>query len=98
MAPWRTFSFNECVCSPYNADFDGDEMNMHLPQTEEARAEAVHLMEVEKNLCTPRNGEPLVAATQDFLTAAFLLTQRNVFFDHEVREGGVVVRRKMMTF
>ena len=38
--PWRTFRFNECVCSPYNADFDGDEMNMHLPQTEEARAEA----------------------------------------------------------
>lgn len=38
--PWRTFRFNECVCSPYNADFDGDEMNMHLPQTEEAKAEA----------------------------------------------------------
>ena len=37
--PWRTFRFNECVCAPYNADFDGDEMNMHLPQTEEARAE-----------------------------------------------------------
>lgn len=35
--PWRTFRFNESVCSPYNADFDGDEMNMHLPQTEEAR-------------------------------------------------------------
>jgi DNA-directed RNA polymerase beta' subunit len=30
--PWRTFRFNECVCAPYNADFDGDEMNMHLPQ------------------------------------------------------------------
>ena len=38
--PWRTFRFNECACTPYNADFDGDEMNMHLPQTEEARAEA----------------------------------------------------------
>ena len=33
----RTFRFNECVCTPYNADFDGDEMNLHLPQTEEAR-------------------------------------------------------------
>ena len=42
--PWRTFRFNECVCSPYNADFDGDEMNMHLPQTEEARAEASEVM------------------------------------------------------
>jgi DNA-directed RNA polymerase III subunit RPC1 len=36
--PWRTFRFNECCCTPYNADFDGDEMNMHLPQTEEARS------------------------------------------------------------
>ena len=44
--PWRTFRFNECVCGPYNADFDGDEMNLHLPQTEEARAEALSLMGV----------------------------------------------------
>ena len=32
---WRTLRFNECVCAPYNADFDGDEMNLHFPQTEE---------------------------------------------------------------
>ncbi len=44
--PHRTFRFNECVCTPYNADFDGDEMNLHLPQTEEARAEALVLMGV----------------------------------------------------
>ena len=42
--PWRTFRFNECVCKPYNADFDGDEMNLHIPQTEEARAESAHLL------------------------------------------------------
>ena len=44
--PQRTFRFNECACTPYNADFDGDEMNLHLPQTEEARAEALVLMGV----------------------------------------------------
>ncbi len=44
--PFRTFRFNECVCTPYNADFDGDEMNLHLPQTEEAKAEALTLMGV----------------------------------------------------
>ena len=44
--PHRTFRFNECVCTPYNADFDGDEMNLHLPQTEEAKAEAITLMGV----------------------------------------------------
>lgn len=42
----RTFRFNESVCNPYNADFDGDEMNLHLPQTEEAKAEALILMGV----------------------------------------------------
>jgi len=81
--PWRTFRFNECACTPYNADFDGDEMNMHLPQTEEARAEASELMLITHNLVTPRNGEPLVAATQDFLTGAYLLTRRDVFFTRE---------------
>ena len=60
----RTLRFNECVCAPYNADFDGDEMNVHVPQTEEARAEAKHLMGVFANLCTPKNGEMIIAATQ----------------------------------
>lgn len=81
--PWRTFRFNECCCTPYNADFDGDEMNMHLPQTEEAKAEASELMAITNNLVTPRNGEPLVAATQDFLTGSYLLTQKDVFLSKE---------------
>ena len=79
--PYRTFRFNECCCSPYNADFDGDEMNLHLPQTEEARADAAHLMSVRWNLVTPRNGEPMISATQDFLTAAYLMTRKDTFFD-----------------
>ena len=79
--PWRTLRFNECVCTPYNADFDGDEMNIHCPQTEEARAEAINLMSVHNNLCTPKNGEILVAATQDFLTASYILTARDHFLD-----------------
>lgn len=80
---WKTFRFNICVCAPYNADFDGDEMNMHLPQTEEARTEASLLMGVVNNLVTPRNGEPIVAASQDFLSASYLLTQRNRFYTKE---------------
>ena len=77
----RTFRFNECVCTPYNADFDGDEMNLHLPQTEEARAEALILMGDKSNLCTPRNGELMIAATQDFLTGGYLLTHKDSFFN-----------------
>jgi DNA-directed RNA polymerase III subunit RPC1 len=81
--PWRTFRFNECVCGPYNADFDGDEMNIHVPQTEEARAEAINLMGVKWNLCTPKNGEPVIAATQDFISAAYLLSNKEMFFDRK---------------
>lgn len=78
--PWRTMRLNECVCSPYNADFDGDEMNLHVPQNEEARAEALDLMGVHANLCTPKSGEMLVAATQDFLTTSYLITRKDSFF------------------
>ncbi|KAI1098680.1 beta and beta-prime subunits of DNA dependent RNA-polymerase [Jackrogersella minutella] len=81
--PWRTFRLNECVCGPYNADFDGDEMNLHVPQTEEARAEAMTLMGVKYNLATPKNGEPIIAATQDFITAAYLLSSKDNFFDRK---------------
>jgi DNA-directed RNA polymerase III subunit RPC1 len=81
--PWRTFRLNECVCTPYNADFDGDEMNIHVPQTEEARAEAITLMGVKHNLATPKNGEPIIAATQDFITAAYLLSSKDRFFDRK---------------
>eukprot|EP00850_Spirogloea_muscicola_P023482 SM000360S13676 [mRNA] locus=s360:20430:29808:- [translate_table: standard] len=79
--PWRTLRFNESVCNPYNADFDGDEMNLHVPQTEEARSEALQLMGVHTNLCTPKNGEILIAATQDFLTSSFLITCKDNFYD-----------------
>ena len=81
--PDRTFRINECVCTPYNADFDGDEMNIHVPQTEEARAEADELMNVKHNLATPRNGEPIVAAIQDFVTAAYLLSNKDIFYDRK---------------
>ncbi|GEQ71199.1 hypothetical protein JCM33374_g4880 [Metschnikowia sp. JCM 33374] len=79
--PWRTFRLNECVCTPYNADFDGDEMNLHVPQTEEARAEAINLMGVKNNLLTPKSGEPIIAATQDFITGSFLISHKDTFFD-----------------
>lgn len=79
--PWRTFRLNECVCTPYNADFDGDEMNLHVPQTEEARAEAINLMGVKNNLLTPKSGEPIIAATQDFITGSYLISHKDSFFN-----------------
>lgn len=79
--PWRTLRFNESCCTPFNADFDGDEMNIHLPQTEEARSEAWNLMGILENLQTPKSAEPLVASTQDFLTTFWLITQKDYFID-----------------
>ena len=79
--PWRTLRFNESNCTPFNADFDGDEMNIHFPQTEEAKSEVNHLMGVLQNIQSPKSGEPLVASTQDFITACFLITQKDYFLD-----------------
>lgn len=79
----KTLRFNECVCAPYNADFDGDEMNIHVPQTIEAMAECIELMGVNENIVTPRHGEPLIAATQDFITALYMLTSKDTFFDRQ---------------
>ena len=79
--PWRTLRLNECACTPYGADFDGDEMNLHVPQTEEARTEAMHLMGVKNNIVSPRSGAPIIAATQDFISASYLISHKNSFFD-----------------
>ena len=72
--PYRTFRHNLCVCPPYNADFDGDEMNLHVPQLEEARAEAETLMLVEKHIVSPRYGGPIIGAIHDFISGAYVLT------------------------
>jgi len=72
--PYRTFRHNLCVCPPYNADFDGDEMNLHVPQHEEARAEAEVLMLVEKHIVSPRYGGPIIGAIHDFISGAYILT------------------------
>ncbi|EGR30247.1 hypothetical protein IMG5_137010, partial [Ichthyophthirius multifiliis] len=78
---WNTLRFNECCCAPFNADFDGDEMNIHVPQTIEARAEAQYLLDVKQNLISPKNGETIIALVQDFLTASYLITHKDMFFD-----------------
>ncbi len=75
--PYRTFRLHPAVCPPYNADFDGDEMNLHVPQSEEARAEATLLMKVQDQLISPRYGGPIIGGIRDFITGAFILTREN---------------------
>ena len=81
VCPYRTLRFNPCVCNPYNADFDGDEMNIHVPQTLMARAEAKILMNVKYNFSAPKDVAPLVVPLQDLLTSTYLLTNKDVFLD-----------------
>jgi DNA-directed RNA polymerase subunit A' len=76
--PYRTFRLHPAVCPPYNADFDGDEMNLHVPQSEEARAEATLLMRVQDQLISPRYGGPIIGGIRDFITGAFMLTRDGV--------------------
>jgi len=73
--PGKTFRLHPSVCPPYNADFDGDEMNLHVPQSEESRAEALLLMRVQEQLISPRFGGPIMGALRDFITGAYLLTK-----------------------
>ena len=73
--PYKTFRLNLCVCPPYNADFDGDEMNMHVFQTEESRAEAKSLMRVQEHILSPRFGGPIIGGIHDHISGAYLLTR-----------------------
>ncbi|MCL5729967.1 MAG: DNA-directed RNA polymerase subunit A', partial [Candidatus Pacearchaeota archaeon] len=72
--PGRTFRVHPAAVTPYNADFDGDEMNIHSPQTEEARAEARILLDVKKNLISPKNNTNLIGCTGDAVTGNYLLS------------------------
>ncbi|WP_424016641.1 DNA-directed RNA polymerase subunit A' [Halorientalis pallida] len=79
--PYKTFRLNTTVCPPYNADFDGDEMNMHALQNEEARAEARVLMRVQEQMLSPRFGENIIGAIQDHISGTYLLTNQNPRFN-----------------
>ncbi len=76
--PYRTFRLHPAVCFPYNADFDGDEMNIHVPQTEEARAEARILLNVNNNLFSPKNGVNLIGTIADAVTGNYILGKSQV--------------------
>src|SRR3989344_1965433 len=75
--PGRTFRLHTSVAAPYNADFDGDEMNIHSPQTEEAKSEAKILLGVKKNLISPKNNTNWIGCSQDAITGGYLLSIGN---------------------
>ena len=81
--PYSTFRLNLSVTTPYNADFDGDEMNLHVPQSEESRSELKHLCMVPLNIVSPQGNRPLMGIIQDTLCGIFKICHRDVFLTQE---------------
>jgi DNA-directed RNA polymerase II subunit RPB1 len=76
--PYSTFRPNSSVTSPYNADFDGDEMNMHVPQSFETRAEVLEFMLVP---LSPQANRPVMGIVQDTLLGCRKITKRDTLIE-----------------
>ncbi|AFM98185.1 DNA-directed RNA polymerase subunit beta' [Encephalitozoon hellem ATCC 50504] len=79
----RTIRMHYANCKSYNADFDGDEMNIHFPQTYVSEAEARHIVMNDFNYLAPTDGNPIRGLTQDHIVVATILTMKNSFFSEE---------------
>lgn len=78
--PGKTMRIHVAAAAPYNADFDGDDMNLHLPQSLEAQAEARYLMQPKDLILSPREGKPIMALEEDELAGIYMLTRDNSAF------------------
>ena len=78
--PYKTFRMNVLATRPYNADFDGDEMNAHLPQSYEAMVELEEIAAVPHHIITPRHAKPMIGVYQDTLVGSYRLTQPGIEF------------------
>jgi DNA-directed RNA polymerase subunit A' len=76
----KTVGLNPCVCPPYNADFDGDEMNIHVLQETIAEVESRYLMGVQNNIISSKNGKPCIGAIKDVLIGLYLITSSDKNF------------------
>jgi DNA-directed RNA polymerase II subunit RPB1 len=76
--PFNTFRLNVSVTAPYNADFDGDEMNAHIPQSYEASTELMEIAAVPMQIVSPRLGIPVIGIVQDTLVGSFRITRPSV--------------------
>ncbi|MDD4049634.1 MAG: DNA-directed RNA polymerase subunit A' [Candidatus ainarchaeum sp.] len=78
--PGKTFRLNPISCAPYNADFDGDEMQIHAPQSESSIAEIKNLLMVNNHVLSIRHGKPIITPTEDLISGGFLLTKYDTEF------------------
>ena len=82
----KAIQLHPLVCTAFNADFDGDQMAVHLPLTAEARWEAENLMASEKNLLKPATGQPVITPKQDIALGCFYLTRHSLDDTGEVKK------------
>jgi DNA-directed RNA polymerase I subunit RPA1 len=75
----RTIRFHYANCSTFNADFDGDEINLHLPQDHLGRAEGLDIVHADQQFFVPTDGKPLRGLIQDHIVAGTLMTMRDRF-------------------
>lgn len=80
----KAIQIHPLVCAAFNADFDGDQMAVHLPLSEKAQAEAREIMASNKNLLKPSAGKPIITPTQDMILGCYFLTQ---MFEGKKGEG-----------
>ena len=81
---WSTFRLNLSCTSPYNADFDGDEMNLHVPQSLPARTEAEEMMLSSRVVVSGQSNRPVMGIVQDSLLAVQKMTKRDVFMTRDL--------------
>tara|TARA_B100000700_G_scaffold308706_1_gene386761 strand:+ start:1687 stop:6048 length:4362 start_codon:yes stop_codon:yes gene_type:complete len=76
----NTFRLNLAACKPYNADFDGDEMNMHVPRSLQTLTELKHIANIKNQVISPSVSKPIIYPVQDTLVGIYLLTQDGIYF------------------
>ena len=78
--PYNTFRLNVSAVAPYNADFDGDEMNAHIPQSAEAIQELQDIAAVPYQMISPRHQKPVIKVVQDALLGSYRITKQGETF------------------
>ena len=88
-----TFRMNLSATTPYNADYDGDEMNLHMPQSLQTKAELKELMMVPKCIVSQQSNKPVMGIIQDTLLGCRKISTRNVFIDRETFSNIILCMR-----
>ena len=85
----KAIRLHPLVCTAFNADFDGDQMAVHVPLSQEAQAEARLLMLASNNILNPKDGKPVVTPSQDMVLGNYYLTMERPYMPYESKDGEV---------